>query len=100
VLPDFSKVGLQVIGVSPDSLESHEAFAKKYKLAFPLASDETGEVAKIFRVIKEKSKDGAPYFGVERSTFLVGGDGVLRKMWRNVSVFDHILEVKRAISDL
>jgi len=99
-LPDFSALGIAVVGVSRDGLESHEAFARKYKLQFPLASDENGEVSKKFGVLKQINMDGSPSWSVERSTFLIDGNGILRAAWRNVSVPGHIDEVKKAIVKL
>ena len=100
MVPDFSKLGITVIGVSKDSLESHEKFAKKYDLSFPLASDKDGDVCETFGVWKQKSMYGRTYMGIERSTFLVDDKGVIRAAWRKVSVPGHADEVKKAIADL
>jgi peroxiredoxin Q/BCP len=99
-LSDFTELGIAVVGVSRDSLESHDAFAKKYKLQFPLASDEKGEVSKKFGVLTQKSINGNTSWSVERSTFLIDGNGILRAAWRDVSVPGHIDDVKKAISEL
>jgi peroxiredoxin Q/BCP len=99
-LPDLSKLGVTVIGVSKDSLESHETFAKKYKLPFPLAADEDGAVCELFGVWKQKSMYGKTYMGIERSTFLIDDKGIIRALWRKVSVTDHVDEVKKAIAEL
>ena len=99
-LPDFSKLGITVIGVSKDSLESHEKFARKYQLTFPLASDPDGDVCGKFGVWKQKSMYGRTYMGIERSTFLIDGKGVIRAAWRKVSVPGHAEEVKKAIAEL
>jgi peroxiredoxin Q/BCP len=77
-LPDFSKLKTTVIGVSRDSAASHDKFKTKYKLPFPLASDEDGEVCEAYGVWAEKSMYGRKYMGIERSTFLIDGKGVLR----------------------
>ena len=99
-LPDFSKLGVTVIGVSKDSLESHEKFAKKYDLSFPLASDTDGEVCEKLGVWKQKSMYGKTFMGIERSTFLIDSQGVIRAVWRKVSVPGHADEVKKAIAEL
>lgn len=100
MMPAFSKLGITVIGVSKDSLESHEKFAKKYKLSFPLASDKDGDVCEKFGTWKQKSMYGRTYMGIERSTFLVDGKGVIRAVWRKVSVPGHVDQVKAAIAEL
>ena len=92
--------GLDVIGVSPDKMKPIEAFAGKYGLTFPLASDETKAVAERYGTWVEKSMYGRKYMGMERSTFLVGGDGVIRKVWRKVSVPGHAAEVLKAANGL
>jgi peroxiredoxin Q/BCP len=99
-LPDFSKLGLTVVGVSKDSLESHEKFAKKFELTFPLASDKGSDVCEKFGVWKQKSMYGRTYMGIERSTFLVDGSGIIRAVWRKVSVPEHVNEVKKAVAEL
>lgn len=99
-LPDFSKLGVTVIGVSKDSLASHEKFAKKFDLNFPLASDEDGSVSEAFGVWVEKSMYGKTYMGIERSTFLVDGKGVVRAVWRKVKVPGHVEEVAKAVREL
>lgn len=95
VLPDFSKLGVTVIGVSKDSLASHEKFAKKFDLNFPLASDEDGSVCEAFGVWVEKSMYGKKYMGIERSTFLIDAKGVVRGAWRKVKVPGHVEEVHK-----
>jgi peroxiredoxin Q/BCP len=99
-MPDFGKLGVNVVGISRDDLETHEAFAKKYRLQFPLASDERGEVAKRFGVLKESASDGKTSFGVERSTFLADDKGVVRAVWHNVSIPGHVEEIKKAVFKL
>ena len=98
--PGFGKLKASVIGVSKDSLASHEKFAKKYELDFPLASDESGKVLEAFGVWVEKSMYGRKYMGVERSTFLVDAAGKIRAVWRKVSVTGHVEEVQAALADL
>lgn len=98
--PAFGKLGLTVIGVSKDSLASHEKFAEKYGLTFPLASDESGKACAAFGTWVKKSMYGRSYMGIERSTFLVDGKGVIRAAWRKVSVPGHVDEVKKAVANL
>ena len=88
-LPDFAKVKAQVIGISRDSVASHDKFKKKFKLPFPLASDEDGKVCQAYGVWAEKSMYGKKYMGIERSTFLIDGKGVVRNVWRKVKVDGH-----------
>ena len=92
-LPQLRKLGLDVIGVSPDSMKPIESFAAKYNLTFPLASDESHAVAEAYGTWVEKSMYGRKYMGVERSTFLIGKDGKVAKAWRKVSVPGHADEV-------
>jgi peroxiredoxin Q/BCP len=99
-LPAFTKLGVTVIGVSKDSITSHEKFAKKYDLTFPLASDEDGALCEKLGVWKQKSMYGRTYMGIERSTFLVDGKGIMRAVWRKVSVTGHADEVKTALAGL
>jgi peroxiredoxin Q/BCP len=93
-LKDFDKLGIDIIGISKDSVASHEKFIKKYDLNFPLASDESGSVCEKFGVWKEKSMYGKKYMGIERSTFLIDENGKIAHIWRNVKVPGHIDEVK------
>ena len=99
-LPQLGKLGLDVIGVSPDKMPPIERFAKKYGLAFPLASDETKTVAEAYGTWVEKSMYGRKYMGMERSTFLIGKDGKVVKVWRKVSVAGHAAEVMAAAQGL
>jgi peroxiredoxin Q/BCP len=99
-LPDFAKLKVAVIGISKDSLAKHEKFAAKYELTFPLASDEASDVCEKFGVWKQKSMYGRTYMGIERSTFLIDGKGIIRAAWHKVSVPGHVDEVKKAIQAL
>jgi peroxiredoxin Q/BCP len=99
-LPNFSKTGATVIGVSKDSTASHDKFKKKYKLPFTLASDEDTAVAKKYGVWVEKSMYGRKYMGMDRSTFLIDGKGVIRGLWRKVKVPGHVEEVLKAVKEL
>ncbi len=96
----FKKLGIAVIGISKDSLKSHEKFAAKYDLNFPLASDEDGAICEKFGAWVEKSMYGRKYMGIERSTFLIDAKGTVRNVWRKVSVTEHVAAVKQAIKDL
>jgi len=96
----LNKLGVTVIGISKDSLKSHENFAKKFGLTFPLASDEDGTVCNRFGVWIEKSMYGRKYMGIERATFLVDAKGIIRNIWHKVSVTGHVAEVKKAIAAL
>jgi peroxiredoxin Q/BCP len=98
--PEFRKAGAEVIGVSPDSVESHQKFSKKYDLAVRLAADPDKAVASAYGVWVEKSMYGRKYMGVERSTFLIGGDGRIAKSWRKVKVPGHAEEVLAAVKAL
>jgi peroxiredoxin Q/BCP len=95
-LPQLGSIGLDVIGVSPDKMKPIEKFADKYGLKFPLASDESHAVAERYGTWVEKSMYGKKYMGIERSTFLVGADGKVKKAWRKVSVAGHAAEVLKA----
>lgn len=93
----LQKEGVAVVGISPDSVASHKKFIEKQGLNFPLLADENHEVCEKYGVWKEKSMYGRKYFGVERSTFLIGRDGKIAKAWRKVKVPGHVDEVKTAI---
>ena len=89
-----------VLGVSRDSIPSHEKFRKKYKLPFDLLSDTEETLCTQFDVIKQKNMYGKKVRGIERSTFLIDERGVLRREWRKVKVEGHVDEVLTAISEL
>ena len=92
----FKKAGITIVGVSPDSLASHEKFRAKYHFPFHLLADTEKAVCEHFGVWKEKSMYGRKYMGVERSTFLIDSKGVLRVEWRKVKVPGHAEEVLAA----
>lgn len=94
---DFSKKNARVIGVSRDSVKSHDKFCNKHELSIDLLSDEDGKVCEYFGVWVEKSMYGKKYMGIERSTFLVDSTGILKKIWRNVKVPNHAEEVFNSI---
>src|SRR5579872_1836486 len=96
----FRKAGVEIVGISRDSVASHEKFKAKETLPFTLLSDEKEEVCKLFDVIREKSLYGRKYLGIERSTFLLDGTGRLRQEWRKVKVPGHAEEVLEAAQRL
>jgi peroxiredoxin Q/BCP len=92
-LPDFKRIDAAIIGISRDSVDRHDRFKAKYELNFPLAADEEGAVCKAYGVWVEKSMCGRKYMGIERSTFLIDGEGVVRQLWRKVKVKGHAQDV-------
>ena len=98
--PDFKAAGVKVIGVSRDSMKSHEKFIGKYSLAVPLVSDEDGRISDAFGTWVEKSMYGRKYMGMERATYLIGADGRILKAWRKVKVPNHAREVLTAAREL
>jgi peroxiredoxin Q/BCP len=98
--PKFKRLGVKVLGVSRDSIASHDKFRKKYSLPFDLIADTEEKLCRQFDVIKEKNMYGKKVLGIERSTFLVDADGVLRKEWRKVKVGGHVGEVLDAAKEL
>ena len=98
--PDYGKTGATVIGVSRDPVASHDKFKKKYQLPFTLASDSEGKVTEAYGVWVEKSMYGRKYMGIERSTYLIDKDGVVRGAWRKVKVPGHVTEVLKAVQAL
>ena len=99
-LPQLGRIGIDVIGVSPDKMKPIEKFAEKYHLTFPLASDETHAVADKYGTWVEKSMYGRKYMGMERSTFLIDQRGRIAQAWRKVSVTNHAAEVLEAAKAL
>ena len=97
---DFAKIGAVVIGLSPDSVKSHDKFVKKHNLAVPLAADEEKTVLQAYGVWKEKSMYGKTYMGVERTTVLVGADGAIAQVWNKVKVPGHADVVLAAVKAL
>jgi len=96
----FRRAGATVLGVSPDSLASHEKFKGKMDFPFELASDEDRKLAELFDVWKEKNMYGKKVMGIERSTFLIDAEGVLREEWRKVKVDGHAEAVLDAVKSL
>lgn len=98
--PQFKRAGAIIVGVSPDSIESHEKFKAKMHFPFELLSDEDKSLCELFGVYKEKSLYGRKFMGVERSTFLIDPKGVLRREWRKVKVPGHAAAVLEAVQSL
>jgi thioredoxin-dependent peroxiredoxin len=96
----FAKAGAQIVGISRDSVASHEKFVAKEKLPFALLADTEEKVCKLFDVIKEKSLYGRKYLGVDRSTFLIDAEGRLQQEWRAVKVPGHAEAVLEATQRL
>jgi len=94
--PDYGGTGAVVIGISKDSVASHDKFKKKHELPFTLASDTAGDVCEKYGVWVEKSMYGRKYMGIERATFLIDGAGTVRGAWRKVRVPGHVAEVLTA----
>ena len=97
---EFAKTGVKVVGVSRDPMERHEKFIGKYGLSVPLVSDEDGRISEAFGTWVEKSMYGRKYMGMERATYLIGGDGRVLKAWRKVKVPKHAEEVLKAAREL
>jgi thioredoxin-dependent peroxiredoxin len=93
LLPDFAALGAKIVGVSTDSLKSHDKFKTKYGLNFPLIADEDKALSLAYGVWVEKSMYGRTYMGTERSTFLIDPSGQIVSQWLKVKVKDHALKV-------
>ena len=93
LLPKFRKLGASVLGVSRDSLKSHQNFCAKQGFAFPLTSDADSRLCDAFGVIQPKKLYGREFIGIERSTFLIDPEGVVRALWRKVKVPGHAADV-------
>ncbi len=98
--PDYSGSGAVVIGISKDSVASHDKFKKKHELPFMLASDAGADVCEKYGVWVEKSMYGRKYMGIERCTFLIDATGTVRAAWHKVKVPGHVAEVLKAASAL
>ena len=98
--PKFKKAGATIVGVSRDSVRSHENFKTKLELPFTLVSDGDEALCSLFNVIKMKKMYGKEVRGIERSTFLIDADGVLRHEWRGLKVPGHVEEVLEAVQAL
>ncbi|MFV0359804.1 thioredoxin-dependent thiol peroxidase [Tropicimonas sp.] len=95
-LSDFEAAGTRVLGISKDSVQKHNRFRDKHGLAVTLLSDEQGDVCERYGVFREKSMYGKTHMGIERTTFLIDGAGVVRRVWNKVKVEGHATEVLEA----
>ena len=100
LLSEFEAMNTKVIGVSKDSVKSHEKFIFKQELKIPLLSDENSDVCEKFKVWKEKSMYGKKFFGIERSTFLINSEGQVIREWRKVKVPGHAESVLASVKEL
>jgi thioredoxin-dependent peroxiredoxin len=96
----FKKAKTLILGISADSIEAHEKFKRKMGFPFELLSDPDRKVCKLYDVIQEKSMYGKKFLGIERSTFLIDGKGVVRHAWRKVKVNGHAAAVLAAVKAL
>jgi thioredoxin-dependent peroxiredoxin len=99
-LDDFAAAGARIVGISKDSVASHDKFKEKQDLNFTLVSDVDGTLCEAFGVWVEKSMYGRKYMGIERATFLADASGVIRQVWRKVKVSGHAAEVLGAAKAL
>ena len=97
---DFAAAGADIVGVSKDTTAKHGKFVAKHDLTIPLASDEDGAVCDAFGTWIEKSLYGRQYMGIDRATFLIDGEGVIRRIWRKVKVKGHAEAVLEAVKAL
>lgn len=97
---EFQAADADIVGVSRDSLRKHDNFRAKYDFSFPLISDADESLCKAFDVLKEKNMYGRVHIGIERSTFVIDGQGVVRRIWRGVKVSEHADDVLQTVRDL
>ena len=97
---EFVKAGATVYGVSRDNMKSHDDFKEKLELPFELIADTEEKMCHMFGVVKNKIMYGKKVKGIERSTFLIGADGILRQEWRGLKVPGHVEEVLKAVKAL
>lgn len=97
---NLGKLNVAVLGVSRDSVKSHQKFKAKYDLNYPLLSDEQEDLCKAYDVIKQQSMYGKTYMGIERSTFLIDEQGMIQKVWRKVKVSGHVEEILKALREI
>ncbi len=96
--PTFQDQDVQIFGVSCDDISSHEKFSAKFDLPFPLLSDPDTTVSTAYGVYKEKTNYGRKYMGIERSTFVIDGEGRISRIFRNVKVDGHVEKVLDEVS--
>ncbi len=97
---EFQALGAHVMGISKDTVAKHDKFRDKHSLGIPLLSDSEDEVCEAYAVYKEKKMYGKTFMGIERSTFLIDGEGRIAREWRKVKVPGHAEEVLQALKDL
>ena len=97
---DFAKLGVEIVGVSKDSVKRHDKFKSKYDLPFKLISDEDGKICEAYGVWQEKKNYGKTYMGIVRSTFLIDEKGRVAEIWRNLRVKGHVERVLEAAKGL
>jgi len=97
---EMQKRGIVVLGVSADSVASHQKFADKYGLPYPLLADTDTTVSQLYGVWQEKNYAGKTYMGINRETFLIDKDGIVRKVWPKVKPAEHAQEVLETIESL
>jgi peroxiredoxin Q/BCP len=95
--PEFGGLNAVILGVSADSMESHQKFIKKYNLPFDLLSDENKEMVEKYEVWKEKNNYGKKYMGIERTTYIIDENGIIKKIFNKVKVEGHNQEIKEAL---
>jgi thioredoxin-dependent peroxiredoxin len=98
--PEFNKIETDILGVSADPVKAQDAFKKKYDLTVSLLSDETHEMLEAYGAWGKKSMYGKSFMGILRTTFLIGADGQIARIWRNVKVDGHAAEVLKAAREL
>lgn len=98
--PEFIAAGAEILGISRDSIKSHENFRSKQDFPFELISDHEENLSNAFDVIKNKNMYGKQVRGIERSTFLFDGNGILKRAWRKLSIKGHATEVLEAVRAL
>ncbi|MDX9993123.1 MAG: thioredoxin-dependent thiol peroxidase [Anaerolineales bacterium] len=95
----YEQAGVTILGISPDSPKSHTKFKEKFNLPFSLLADEEHEVCEQFGVWGQKKFMGREYMGVARTTFVIGPDGIIKKVFENVKPAEHSLEVLAAVRE-
>ena len=100
LLSKFKKLNCEIFGISKDNLKSHDKFREKFKVKFDLLSDEETKVLKKYKVWGKKKFMGREYMGISRSTFLINPNGKILKIWENVNVKDHALEVLETLKSI
>ena len=100
LLSKFKRFNCEIFGISKDNLKSHNKFREKFKVKFDLLSDEETKVLKKYKVWRKKKFMGREYMGISRSTFLIDPKGKIVKIWENVNVKDHALEVLETLKSI